>query len=198
MPNPPVDRTRLLDELKQFRDIAFPTPAENDPYELALLDTAKDAVVRGRVLLDCALIEELSAIILMHYWLSTDRDFMRRRFFGRVNKYRSLFDALGRLPARQKMTTIKSTVKAPKSVASNVERMLAIRDVLAHVRTFEDEHPGITYKGSSIFSTQGLERYVRDSSACLNWFARKARLLSERGKRNATAFNSRRRRQRAR
>jgi hypothetical protein len=147
MSDAPVDRTRLLNELAQFRDIAFPLPPEGHPYELDLLDTAKDAVVRGRVLIDCALMEEMSAVVLMHYWLAADGMFMRLRVFGHTKKYRSLYDALGRLPARQKMTALKNAMHVPKSVASNANHMLAVRDVLAHRRTFEEDYAGVVYKG---------------------------------------------------
>jgi hypothetical protein len=105
------------------------------------------------------------------------------RYSVTPKKYRSLFDALGRLPARQKMTALKNAMRVPKSVASNAERILALRDVLAHRRTFEEDYAGVVYKGASIFTTEGLERYVRDARATLAWLARTARVLDERGKR---------------
>jgi hypothetical protein len=197
MTDRPVNRAQLVAELAQFREIAFPTPPEGHPYELDLLDSAKDAVVRGRVLIDCALMEELSGVVLMHYWLATDRAFMRLRYFGRNKKYRSLFDALGRVSARQKMAALKNAVRVPKAVTSNVERMLAIRDVLAHRRTFEAEHVSIMYKGASVFSATGLERFVRDATVTIRWFARKARLMDEQGKRRATRNRKPRGRHRA-
>jgi hypothetical protein len=135
-----IDRDRLVAELAEFREIAFPTPPKGHHFERALLISAKNAVVIGRVLMDCALIEELSALVLMHYWLAKDRVFMGRLYFGRIKRYKSLSDALGRLPARQKMATLRKVTRVPKSVASNIDRMLAIRDVFAHVRTIENRN----------------------------------------------------------
>jgi hypothetical protein len=178
-------REQLIDELNRFRDVGFPIPAEGHPYEFDLLDEAKDAVVRGRVPLDCSLIEEMSGIVLMHYWLATDRAFMRRRFFGRIKKYRSLFDALGRLPARQKVTIVRGEIRVPKSVASNVDRIFALRDLLAHVRTVDEKNPGYTYKGRNIFSLEGFELYRRDSSATVDWFVRRALLMIDAGWRSS-------------
>ena len=97
--------------------------------------------------------------------------------------YNSMYAALGRLTARHKMTVVKSIAKPPKGVVSTIERMLALRDVLAHVHTIDADNTTTIYKGHSVFSKAGLEIYSEDANMCIVWLLKKVRLLERRWKR---------------
>jgi hypothetical protein len=153
MPRPRriTPRDRLLAEIADFREAAFPQAAGHDAATLAALEMERGAVVRGRILSDCALMEELAALVIMHYVLSDCPRFTRLKYFGRIKKYRLFYeDVLGRLTARQKLAFLRKTAPVPKSVAGTVERMLALRDLLAHVLTIEDHADSVKWKGTSV------------------------------------------------
>ena len=83
------------------------------------------------------------------------------------------------------MTAVKSIAKPPKAVVSTVERMLALRDVLAHVHTINPDHAATIYKGHSIFSKAGLEIYSEDAHMSIVWLLDKWRSLHRRSTRLA-------------
>ena len=170
-------RERLRREIAQLREAAFSARAWSRTDEVVALEIEKGAIVKGRVLADCAAIEEASALLLMHEWLSRDVQFNRLRYFGRIKKYALLYEALGHVTARHKMTLVKKIARPPKSVTSTVERMLALRDVVAHVFTLEDVANSLKYKGESVLTADGLENYMRDASAAVSWLIRRSGVL---------------------
>lgn len=148
-----------------MRELAFGRP-QNSPYPDAdYLETERDSIVRARVLLDCALVEEMSALIIMNHVLASDPKFNEITYFGRIKRYHVLYDdVLGRLPARFKMSVVRKFMRVPKQVSQTVERMLALRDVFAHVCTVDyKQRRNLEYKGHHILSEAGFAAYIRDS-----------------------------------
>jgi hypothetical protein len=173
------NRSRKVHEIAELRELAFPAPRANAPLWSVRLEIEKGAVVRARVLLDSALVEELAALMIMHYVLDDCDRWRQLRYFGRVKKYRVLYeDALGRLPARQKLAIVRKFAFVPRAHVTAITRILALRDVLAHVYTFSGSNTrALHYKGHSVFGRPGLDLYVQDASAVIDWLLRKVRLL---------------------
>src|SRR4030067_3196246 len=129
---------RLKKESEELRLIAFGAP-EHSPFpEADYLEIERESIVRARVLLDCAMVEEVTAIIIMDHGLDDSPKWNQIKYFGRIKKYRVLYDdVLGRLPARHKLAVIKKFIRVPKTISKTIQRMLALRDVFAHVRTLD-------------------------------------------------------------
>lgn len=78
---------------------------------------------------------------------------------------------------------LKRVVRPPKFVIATIERMFALRDVLAHVFYLHPDEPAIRYKGLTIFSEVGLQTYVVDVSTPISWLLEKVRELDRRARR---------------
>jgi len=103
----------------------------------------------------------------------------RIKYFGRIKRYYIFFDdILGRLPARHKMAVVKKFIHVPKGISKTVERMLALRDVFAHVRTLDyNKKKGLDYKGQSILSKNGFESYMKDSTDVIAFMIKKTNVF---------------------
>ena len=162
-----------------MRELAFGHP-QNSPYPDAdYLEIERDSIVRARVLLDCASVEELSALIIMNHVLASDSKFNEIMYFGRIKRYQVLYDqVLGRLPARFKMSVVRKFIRLPKQVSQTVERMLALRDVFAHVCTLDySQRRKLEYKGHNILSKAGFAAYVHDSREAKAFLIKRSRIL---------------------
>ena len=159
-------RSTLEREIAELRKLAFAPPEHSTIPDSEYLEIERDSIVRARVLLDCALLEEAAAIIIMDHVLTDCPKWNRIKYFGRIKRYHIFFDdILGRLPARHKMAVVKKFIRVPKGISKTVERMFALRDVFAHVRTLDyNKKRDLDYKGQSILSKDGFESYIQDAT----------------------------------
>lgn len=131
-------RSRMEREIAELRALAFSPPDDSDIPDATYLEIKRDSVVRARVLLDCSMAEELMALIIMNHILVDCPKWNEIEYFGRIKRYYVFYDdILGRLPARHKMSVVRKFIRVPKSISKTVGRMLALRDVFAHVRTLD-------------------------------------------------------------
>jgi hypothetical protein len=180
---------RIERQIADMRELAFGRP-ENSPYSDAdYLEIERDSIVRARVLLDCALVEEMSALIIMNHVLASDPKFNETTFFGRLKRYYVFYDdVLGRLPARFKMSVVKKFIRVPRQVSQTVERMLALRDVFAHVCTLDySRRKNLEYKGHNILSETGFAAYVDDSRDATAFLIEHSRVLQPPTKRSSSS-----------
>lgn len=170
---------RLEREIGELRKLAFTPPKNSSIPDAQYLEFERDSVVRARVLLDCALVEEAAAIIIMDHVLADCPKWNEIKYFGRIKRYIIFYDdILGRLPARHKMAVVKKFIRVPKGILKTVERMLALRDVFAHVRTLDyTKKRALDYKGQSILSKTGFESYLRDSIDAVAFMVEKTNVL---------------------
>jgi len=119
------------------------------------------------------------ALIIMNYVLADCPKWHQIKYFGRIKKYRVFYDhILGRLPARHKTSVVKKFIRLPKGVSKTLDRMLALRDVFAHVYTLDySKTRDLNYKGQSVLSVAGFEAYLHDSTEVVEFFARRANIL---------------------
>ena len=170
---------RLKKEIAELRRMAFGAPRHSPFREAEYLEIERDSIVRARVLLDCAMVEEVTAIIIMNHVLDDSPKWNRIKYFGRIKRYHVLYDeVLGRLPARYKLAVAKKFIRIPKAIFKTIQRMLAIRDVFAHVRTLDySRQRNLDYKGKNILSEAGFQSYVQDSSEAVAFLVEKSSVL---------------------
>jgi len=159
--------------------IAFGAPKHSPFPEADYLELERESIIRARVLLDCAMVEEITAIIIMDHLLDDSPKWKQIKYFGRIKKYRVLYDdVLGRLPARYKLAVAKKFIQIPKNISKTILRMLAIRDVFAHVRTLDySKTRDLSYKGINILSETGFRSYIQDSSEAVAFLIEKSSIL---------------------
>ena len=167
---------RLKKEIKELRAMAFQAPKHSPFPDAQYLEIERDSVVRARVLLDCAMVEELTAIIIMDHVLDDSPKWNQIKYFGRIKKYRVLYDdVLGRLPARRKLAVAKKFIPIPTTISRTIQRMLALRDVFAHVCTLDyTKLRDLDYKGKNILSAAGFQSYLEDSSDAVAFLVEKS------------------------
>jgi hypothetical protein len=170
---------RMRKEIEELRIIAFGAPEQSSFPEADYLEIERESIVRARVLLDCAMIEELTAVIIMNHVLDDSPKWNQIKYFGRIKKYRVLYDeVLGRLPARYKLAVAKRFIRIPKNISKTIKRMLALRDVFAHVRTLDySKWRDLEYKGDNILSETGFRTYVQDSCEAVAFLIEKSSVL---------------------
>lgn len=170
---------RLKREIAQLRKLAFEPPENSKIPDSDYLDIERESVVRARVLLDCALVEEAAAIIIMDHVLADCPKWNEIKYFGRIKRYYIFYDdVLGRLPARHKMSVVKKFIRVPKKISKILERMFALRDLFAHVRTLDySKKRDLDYKGQSILSKDGFESYIQDVTDVLYFLIKKSKVL---------------------
>lgn len=169
----------LKKEIEELRAMAFGAPEHSPFQEAEHLEIERESIVRARVLLDCAMLEEATAIIIMDHLLVDSPKWNKIQYFGRIKRYQLIYeDVLGRLPARQKMSVTKKFIRIPKGISETVKRMLALRDVFAHVRTLDyTKRRALLYKGNSILSKSGFQSYLEDSRKAVAFLIRKSSAL---------------------
>jgi hypothetical protein len=170
---------RLKKEIVELRTIAFAAPKHSSFPDAAYLEIERESVVRARVLLDCAMVEEVTAIIIMDHLLDDSPKWHQIKYFGRIKKYHVLYsDVLGRLPARHKLAIAKKFIRIPMAISKTIQRMLALRDVFAHVRTLDyTKRRDLLYKGNNILSEAGFQSYVQDSIEAVAFLIEKSSVL---------------------
>jgi hypothetical protein len=175
----PSRSDRLKEQIAKFREIAFGEPEYSPFPETVYLEIERESIVRARVLLDCAMVEEVSAVIIMDHVLDDSPKWNQIKYFGRIKKYRVLYDdVLGRLPARYKLGVAKKFIRIPKTISKTIQKMLALRDVFAHVRTLDyRRRKDLQYKGNNILSEKGFRSYVQDSCEAVAFLIEKSSVL---------------------
>ncbi len=170
---------RLKKEIEELRMIAFGAPEHSPFSEADYLDIERESIVRARVLLDCAMVEEVTAVIIMDHVLDDSPKWNQIKYFGRIKKYRVLFDdVLGRLPARYKLAVAKKFIRIPKAISKTIQRTLALRDLFAHVRTLDySKRTDLEYKGDNILSETGFRTYMQDSCEAVAFLIEKSSVL---------------------
>jgi hypothetical protein len=133
------------------------------------------------------MVEEVTAIIIMDHVLDDSPKWNQIKYFGRIKKYHVLYgDVLGRLPARHKLAVAKKFIRIPKTISNTIQRMFALRDVFAHVRTLDySKRRDLDYKGENILSEAGFQSYMQDSSDAVAFLVEKSSVLKTPAARSA-------------
>lgn len=161
--------TRLLREIERIRDLAYRYVGPDRLTRVAALQIERGALIRTRVLLDCLMAEEAMGLIIMDYVLGDSPRWTRIKYFGRIKRYRILYDeVLGHLSPYQKFSIVRSILRIPRKIENALRRLFALRNVFAHTFTLDYTKAGqVAYGGLSIFDLGAFERYMEDANEAI-------------------------------
>ncbi len=166
---------RLIRELEQVSDLTgidFWRIREYDAEgRTVILRRMKDQIIRGFVINRYALVDELLGSEICRYFFG-EVNFVRlwrTQRFRRFNHY-----VLEILSLLEKLRLVRAVRELPQQVRRDIEALNALRNGLAHtlfpenLRTARPE-----WKGRSIFSIQGLERFNEEIQTTINVLVRR-------------------------
>lgn len=164
---------RLVREVKQLLSTLMLEPdAIMADEELAgrtpRLELAKDQIIRSALVLKYALMDEfLSAVVCWHY-------FGKRRSFPQLwktKRFRSFNRfVLDRLYLLQQLDLVRSIHDIPKSVAADLAALNDLRNGIAHSFFPQNRRRKPEWKGQSIFTEAGFERFLEDKGKLSDFF----------------------------
>ena len=165
---------KLADDIKDLIDsrglnIEHILKDKDSNARTAMLESAKDQIIRGEIIFDYTLIDEaMNAII---------RDF----FFGKVyktnNKHTDVFDKgiLEKIFLLDKLDLVREVCKVPRYVNEFVSAINGIRNGMAHSLILEELHKNKpVYKKKSLYKKEGMEIYSEDLDKVIDFFTEKA------------------------
>jgi hypothetical protein len=173
----------LLEELKEISSIVrvdyWNIKDRERPARTAVLEVMKRELIRGEVVGQYTLIDDILSTELCKYFLSS-KDMIkqwRTKKFKRFNYY-----VIERLYMTQKLAFLKDLYQIPKPIAEKIEGINALRNALAHaffpenLRAYQVRgRPAprkpivVRYKGQSLFSTEGVQAFVEDCAEVTNF-----------------------------
>lgn len=132
------------------------------------LELAKDQIIRSAVMLKYVLMDEfLGAVICWHYFG------MRRSFaqLWKTKRFRSFNHfVLERLYLLQKLDLVKSIHEIPKAVIADLAALNDLRNGIAHSFFPQNRRRKPEWKGQSIFTEAGFERFLEDMGKLSDFF----------------------------
>jgi len=137
-----LDYNNILDYEKEART----------PY----LEAARDKIIRAQVVIWYTLVDEFLNTELSNYFFGKNRDFIR---LWKTKRFRNFnYYVLEELHLMQKLRFVKAIRHIPKAIASDIERLNALRNGLAHAFFPENLRKSKPiYKGKNIFSVDGIK-----------------------------------------
>lgn len=132
------------------------------------LELAKDQIIRSAVVLKYVLMDELlSAVICWHY-------FGKRRSFQQLwktKRFRSFNHfVLEKLYLLQKLDLVKSIHDIPKAIVADLAALNDLRNGIAHSFFPQNRRRKPEWKGQSIFTEAGFERFLEDLGDLSDFF----------------------------
>ena len=139
-------------------------------WRTAFLEVTKRELMRGEIIGQYTLIDDMLATELCRYFLpGTDQ--IRQ---WKTKKYRRFnYFVIERLYLTQKLAFLKDVYKIPKQIASTIEEVNALRNAMAHaffpenLRAYHMKGPpasrkpvSVLFHGEDIFSTAGAKKFV--------------------------------------
>jgi hypothetical protein len=138
------------------------------------LEHVKRHFIRGQVVLQYTLIDEFLNNLLCHYFFSRKLSFIR---LWKTKRFRNFnYFVLEKLSLMEKLAFVKSIQKMPKSVVADIERLNALRNGVAHAffpENLRSAKP--TWKGKDIFTLEGVDLFMQDTSELHDFFFHKMR-----------------------
>jgi hypothetical protein len=132
------------------------------------LELAKDQIVRSAVILKYVLMDEyLSAIICWHYF-GKSRSFQQQWKTKRFKSFNHF--VLEKLYLLQKLDLVKSIHDIPKPVIADLAALNDLRNGIAHSFFPQNRRRKPEWKGQSIFTEAGFERFLEDMGSLSDFF----------------------------
>ena len=161
-----------------YRDILDRDP-EYDKHRTVVLQSIMREIIRGEVISQYTLVDEQLGSKICGYMFD-NKKFMRlwkTKKFERFNYF-----VLEKMSLMEKLAFVKDVYMVPKAIAANIDSINAIRNALAHaffpenLRAYRTKHgsafrklAGPHYKGADIFAFDGIDRFLDDSHAVVEF-----------------------------
>jgi hypothetical protein len=168
-----------LEELRELASLVALNYSDIGDYDPKVRTTAlqvmKRQMVISEVIVRYTLVDEFLSTALCHYFFGKKRS----QRLWKTKKFRNFnYYVVEILSLNEKFRFFKEVAKVPKGVAENVERLVALRNGLAHayfpenLRTAKRLSPmrsGVwSYKGKDIFTLDGMKAFVEDAASVLD------------------------------
>lgn len=141
-------------------------------WRTAVLEVMKRELVRGEVIGQYTLIDDILATELCRYFLPSGNQIAQ----WKTKKYRRFnYFVIERLYLTQKLAFLKDVYTIPKAISSTIEEVNALRNAMAHaffpenLRAHHMKGPPaprkpirVLYGGNDIFSVSGAKKFVED------------------------------------
>jgi len=135
------------------------------------LELMQRAAVRQEIVTAYALIDEYLASELCVQFFGSERTFPQ---LWKTKKFK-LFNAhfIEELSLLPKFRYVKNLKKIPKPIAADIERLNALRNAVAHSFFPENVRKSqAKWKGQSIFTYAGIDRFIQDMRAIKSFFVK--------------------------
>lgn len=135
------------------------------------LERMKRHLIIGEVVMQYTLIDEYLNVALCHHFFGRKKSLIK---LWKTKKFQNFnYNILEGLFLVEKLRYVKSFKKIPKGIAKDIEQINVLRNGLAHAFFPENlKRSKPIYKGSSIFTFEGIERFVEDMSEISEFFVR--------------------------
>ncbi len=164
----------LAAELEHLLSVLGLDPAEivaesDSKTRTMYLELAKDQMIRSAVILKYVLMDEfLSGIICWHY-------FGKKRSFPKLWKIKRFqtfnYFVLERLYLLQKLDLVRNAHEIPRWVSSDLAALNELRNGIAHSFFPQNRRRKPDWKGQSVFSLSGFDRFLDDMQKLSDYFA---------------------------
>lgn len=165
---------RLMAELHRLYDLLsldfYDIKAYPKNQRTVRLELMKRAAVRQEVVTAYTHVDEyLASELCVHFFGSKKSfpDLWKTKRFQLFNAH--FLEEVSLIP---KFRYVKSLRKVPKPIAADIERLNALRNAVAHSFFPENVRKSrAEWKGKSIFTFEGIERFAQDTLAVRRFFA---------------------------
>lgn len=153
---------------------------EYDQYRTIVLQAMRRDIVRGIVISQYTLLDEQVGSKVSRYMFDGGKfiKLWKTKKFERFNYF-----IVEKMSLMEKLAFAKDVYAVPKRIAADIDAINAIRNALAHaffpenLRAYRTKHGsafgrlvGPHYKGVDIFTANGVDRFLEDSRAAIQFF----------------------------
>jgi hypothetical protein len=132
------------------------------------LEIAKNKIIRSEVILKYVLLDEFLSAIICWYYFGKKRSFQKLWKTKRFKLFNHFI--LERLYLLQKLDLVQNIQKIPKWVASDLAALNEIRNGISHSFFPENRRRRPEWKGQSIFTHDGFDRFLEDMHKLSTFF----------------------------
>ena len=139
---------------------------------LPVLRSIKDHYIRGQIVLDYTFIDELLSCIICKYFCDPKKSFIKS---WKTKKFKNFNYFIEKLYLLNKLDLVDIIIKVPKLIDRSIRGINDLRNGLAHSFFPENlRRNKPIYKKQSIYTLNGLKKYLEDRELITNFLFKKA------------------------
>ena len=162
-----------LEELSRWCGVDYHDIEEYErDQRTSILECAKDQIIRSHIIMSYTLVDEFLNCEICWYNFGKKHSFIqlwRTKKFQRFNHH-----VIEGLSILEKLRYVRSFIKVPKTIVTDIERLNSLRNGLAHSlfpSNLRSSKP--IWKGESIFSLNGIKSFSVDFQKIKDFFFRR-------------------------